>query len=50
MNTLEHVDEIEWLVREGGISTFKYYMFYKLLNLSGSSPDGMNYLNDRHTG
>ncbi len=44
MNTLEHIDEIEWLVREGGVSTFKYYMFYKLLNLAGSSPDGMNYL------
>ncbi|MBW1700190.1 MAG: dihydroorotase family protein [Deltaproteobacteria bacterium] len=44
MTTLEHVDEIEWLVREGGVSTFKYYMFYKLLNLAGSSPDGMNYL------
>ena len=44
MNTEAHIREIEWLVREGGVSTFKYYMFYKLLNLAGSSPDGMNYL------
>jgi dihydropyrimidinase/allantoinase len=44
MNSEDHVREIEWLVRECGVSTFKYYMFYKLLNLSGSSPDGMNYL------
>lgn len=44
MNTDEHIMEIEWLVREGGVSTFKYYMFYKLLNLAGSSPDAMNYL------
>lgn len=44
VNTEAHVGEIEWLVSEGGISTFKYYMFYKLLNLAGSSPDGMNYL------
>ena len=44
MNTEAHIKEIEWLVKEGGVSTFKYYMFYKLLNLAGSSPDGMNYL------
>jgi len=44
MNSEPHLKEIEWLVREGGVSTFKYYMFYKLLNLAGSSPDGMNYL------
>ena len=44
MNTESHIREIEWLVREGGVSTFKYYMFYKLLNLAGSSSDGMNYL------
>ena len=25
------IDEIEWLVTQGGVSTFKYYMFYKSL-------------------
>jgi len=42
--TDEHIGEIEWLVKEGGVSTLKYYMFYKLLNLAGSSPDALNYL------
>jgi len=42
--TDKHISEIEWLVREGGVSTFKYYMFYKLLNLSGHSPDALKYL------
>ena len=42
--TDEHISEIEWLVRECGVSTFKYYMFYKLLNLAGSSPEATNYL------
>jgi dihydroorotase-like cyclic amidohydrolase len=42
--TDQHISEIEWLVREGGVSTFKYYMFYKLLNLSGHSPDALKYL------
>jgi dihydroorotase-like cyclic amidohydrolase len=40
----EQISEIEWLVKEGGVSTFKYFMFYKLLNLAGSSPDAVNYL------
>jgi len=42
--TDEQIGEIEWLVREAGVSTFKYFMFYKLLNLAGSSPDALNYL------
>ena len=42
--TDEHISEMEWLVREGGVSTLKYYMFYKLLNLAGSSTDALNYL------
>jgi allantoinase len=42
--TDEHISETEWLVKVGGVSTFKYYMFYKLLNLAGSSPDALNYL------
>ncbi len=44
MLTDEHLKEMEWLVRECGISTFKYYMFYKLLNLAGSAPEASNYL------
>jgi dihydroorotase-like cyclic amidohydrolase len=39
-----HLKEIEWLVREGGVSTFKYYMFYKLLTLAGATPEANNYL------
>lgn len=42
--TEEQLEEIEWLVKECGVSTFKYYMFYKLLNLTGSSADVLNYL------
>jgi len=42
--TEEQLEEIEWLVKECGVSTFKYYMFYKLLNLAGSSADALNYL------
>lgn len=34
------IEEIEWLVRECGVSTFKYYMFYKSLDLSGAKPSG----------
>lgn len=42
--TEEHLSEIEWLVKEGGISTFKYFMFYKLLTLAGATPEGNSYL------
>lgn len=31
------VDEVDWLVKEAGVGSFKYYMFYKGLNLSASS-------------
>lgn len=31
------LSEMEWLVREWGVSTFKYYMFYKMIDLAGSS-------------
>ncbi len=33
----EQLREIDWLIREAGVSTFKYYMFYKMLDLSGAS-------------
>jgi len=42
--TEEHINEIEWLVAEGGVSTLKYYMFYKLLTLAGATPEAKNYL------
>ncbi len=42
--TEEHLGEIEWLVTEAGVCTFKYYMFYKLLTLAGATPDANNYL------
>ena len=32
----EQLGEIEWLVRECGVTTLKYYMFYKSLDLTGS--------------
>jgi dihydroorotase-like cyclic amidohydrolase len=43
----EQLDEIEWLVRECGVTTFKYYIFYKSLDLSGSKrSDGYLMLKD----
>lgn len=43
----EQLNEIEWLVRECGVTTFKYYMFYKSLDLSGSKKsDSYLMLND----
>ena len=42
--TEEHISEIEWLVREGGVCTLKYYMFYKLLTLAGATSEANNYL------
>ncbi len=42
--TNEHIDEIEWLVKEGGVSTLKYYMFYKLITLAGATPEANSYL------
>lgn len=41
--TAEHVEEINWLVSDMGVSSFKYYMFYKGLNLAGSSRDARGY-------
>lgn len=37
--TSSQLDEIEWLAGEAGIASFKYYMFYKGLNLAGDSED-----------
>src|SRR5919198_347442 len=40
--TAEHIREIPWLV-EQGVSSFKYYMFYKGFNLSADSRDARAY-------
>jgi dihydropyrimidinase/allantoinase len=39
----EQVGEIERLVTEEGVASFKYYMFYKGLDLSGASSDARGY-------
>lgn len=41
--TAEHIQEIPWLVSEMGIASFKYYMFYKGLNLASDSRDAKGY-------
>lgn len=45
----EQISEVEWLVKEGGVSTFKYYMFYKSLDLSGSEPSSGYLMLNRDT-
>jgi dihydropyrimidinase/allantoinase len=37
--TSGQIDEIAWLAGEAGVASFKYYMFYKGLNLAGDSED-----------
>jgi dihydroorotase-like cyclic amidohydrolase len=39
----DQVGEIESLVRDEGVTSFKYYMFYKGLDLSGASSDASGY-------
>lgn len=41
--TSGQVGEIEWLAREAGVSSFKYYFFYKGLNLTADSTDAAAY-------
>src|SRR3954447_17935782 len=41
--TSEHVGEIPWLLDEMGVTSFKYYMFYKGFNLAASSSDAKSY-------
>lgn len=41
--TSAQVDEIPWLVDEMGVTSFKYYMFYKGFNLAASSSDAAAY-------
>jgi dihydroorotase (multifunctional complex type) len=41
--TTDQLDEVDWLVREQGVASFKYYMFYKGLNLTSDSTRGTDY-------
>jgi allantoinase len=41
--TAAQLDEIDWLAGVAGVPSFKYYMFYKGLNLSASSTDAAAY-------
>ena len=41
--TSEQVGEIPWLIDEMGVTSFKYYMFYKGFNLAASSSDAKSY-------
>lgn len=41
--TSQQVDEVDWLVGEMGVGSFKYYMFYKGLNLAASSTNAAAY-------
>ena len=36
--TDEQLDEVDWLVGEQGVASFKNYMFYRGLNLTSDSP------------
>src|SRR5947207_11501215 len=41
--TSAQLDEVDWLVGEQGVGSFKYYMFYKGLNLTSDSTRGSAY-------
>jgi dihydroorotase-like cyclic amidohydrolase len=41
--TPEQLDEVDWLVADQGVGSFKYYMFYKGLNLTSDSTRGSAY-------
>ena len=41
--TAEQLDEVDWLVAEQGVASFKYYMFYKGLNLTSDSTQASAY-------
>ncbi len=37
------LDEVDWLVENAGVGSFKFYMFYKALTLSADSTKGSDY-------
>ncbi|HXF43708.1 MAG TPA: dihydroorotase family protein, partial [Pyrinomonadaceae bacterium] len=41
--TTSQLDEVEWLVETAGVTSFKFYMFYKALTLSADSTKGNEY-------
>ncbi|MBI4591599.1 MAG: dihydroorotase family protein [Candidatus Rokubacteria bacterium] len=41
--TADQLDEVDWLVGQQGVGSFKYYMFYKGLNLTADSTRGSDY-------
>lgn len=46
--TTAQLDEVDWLVGEQGVGSFKYYMFYKGLNLTSDSTRGTDYTMSDH--
>ncbi len=41
--TTSQLDEVQWLVEEAGVTSFKFYMFYKGLTLAADSTKGSEY-------
>jgi len=41
--TAAQLDEVEWLVENAGVGSFKFYMFYKALTLAADSTKGSDY-------
>lgn len=41
--TAAQLDEVDWLVEQAGVGSFKFYMFYKALTLSADSTRGSDY-------
>ncbi len=41
--TTPQLDEVDWLVEQAGVGSFKFYMFYKALTLSADSTKGSEY-------
>ncbi|MDR5695406.1 MAG: amidohydrolase family protein [Armatimonadota bacterium] len=42
--TADQLEEVDWLVADQGVGSFKYYMFYKGLNLTADSTRGSEYI------
>jgi dihydropyrimidinase/allantoinase len=41
--TAAQLDEVDWLVEQAGVGSFKFYMFYKALTLAADSTQGSAY-------
>lgn len=42
--TADQLEEVDWLAANQGVGSFKYYMFYKGLNLTADSTRGSEYI------